>query len=46
MCLYTLCMSGALRGAKKTLDPLLLELQTTVGHQMSAGNQSQVLMGS
>lgn len=27
MCLYTMCVPGALRGQKKMLDPLELELQ-------------------
>lgn len=38
-------MSSVLRGRKKTLDPLVLELQTIVGLQwvQEIGNQTQVL---
>lgn len=40
MCVCTTRLSGALRGQKMTSGPLGLELQTGVGHQVSAGNQT------
>lgn len=32
MCVFTTCISGALRIQKKILDPLELELQVVVSH--------------
>lgn len=37
---------GAHRRQKRALDPLGLQLQMTVGYQVSAGNQTQVLCKS
>jgi hypothetical protein len=38
MCVFTTCISGALRIQKKILDPLELELQVVVSQHVGAGN--------
>ena len=37
------CVCNAYRGQKRASDPLKLELQTVLSHNVGAGNQTQVL---
>lgn len=41
-CLNTICVSGALRGQKRALDLLQLELQTFMSHYVGARNWTRV----
>lgn len=43
ICICTTCMPGVLGGQKRALDPLQLELQTAVSHNVGAGNKIWIL---
>jgi hypothetical protein len=46
ICLCTMCVCSTGEGQKRVLDPLELELQTVVSHQVRAVKQTEVLCRS
>lgn len=44
ICMCTICMLGACRDQKRTLDPLESELQTILSHPIHPGNQALCLL--